>query len=83
MIKRTKLALEFFSDGAASQFKQHYLFSNLGWFKESYSLDELTWNFFATSHGKGAVDGVGGAIKRLVHRQIMGRKESGGCHWIC
>lgn len=26
----------------------------------------IEWNFFATSHGKGAVDGVGAVIKRKV-----------------
>ena len=27
--------------------------------------------FFATSHGKGVVDGIGGYIKRLVYRSIL------------
>ena len=27
---------------------------------------KLTWHFFATSHGKGVVDGLGGSIKRSV-----------------
>ena len=26
----------------------------------------IHWNFFATSHGKGPVDGIGGAVKRYV-----------------
>lgn len=30
--------------------------------------------FFATSYGKGAVDGVGGTIKRVVYRRVMARK---------
>lgn len=63
-----------FSDGAASQFKQRYLFSNLPWYKTAFDLDGLEWNFFATSHGKGAVDGVGGTIKRAVYRRIMARR---------
>lgn len=32
------------------------------------------WNFFATSHGKGAVDGIGGMIKHLVWNNIKSRK---------
>jgi hypothetical protein len=36
----------------------------------------ITWNFFATSHGKGAVDGIGGSVKRLVRTQVL----SGGTH---
>ena len=31
------------------------------------------WNFFATSHCKGACDGVGGAIKRLARKASMQR----------
>ena len=30
----------------------------------------LKWNFFATSHGKGAVDGLGRTVKRTVWRQV-------------
>ncbi len=30
----------------------------------------MKWNFFATSHGKGAVDGIGGTVKRSVWRQV-------------
>ena len=60
-------AINVFSNGAASQFKQRYLFSNLhGWEKE-FSVC-LTWNFFANSHGKEAVDGIGGTVKRTVWR---------------
>ena len=32
-------------------------------------------NYFATSHGKGPVDGVGGIVKRFVTSKIMTRKE--------
>ena len=58
-------SIAFFSDGAASQFKQRYLFHNITHFEEDYGL-KVSWNFFATSHGKGAVDGIGGNVKRLV-----------------
>ena len=50
--------IDFFSDGASSQFKQKYMFTNLTFFQEIYD-GSITWNFFATSHGKGAVDGIG------------------------
>ena len=30
----------------------------------------MKWNFFATSHGKGVVDGVGGTVKRAVWRHV-------------
>lgn len=31
---------------------------------------EISWSFFATSHGKGAVDGIGATVKRSVWTQI-------------
>jgi len=49
--------VQFFSDGAASQFKQKFLFIDLTSLKEEYKFDTVMWNFFATRHGKGAVDG--------------------------
>ena len=58
-----------FSDGAASQFKQCYLFSNLHKWENEFSM-KLIWNFFATSHGKGAVDGLGGMVKRSIWRVV-------------
>ena len=45
-----------FSDGASSQFKQ-YLFLNLHEWEKEFSIN-LICNFFATSHGKDAVDGL-------------------------
>ena len=35
----------------------------------------ITWDFFATSHGKGSVDGVSGGVKRGVHQKVMSRQE--------
>ena len=35
----------------------------------------MHWNFFASGHGKGAVDGVGGSIKRSVWREVQGRRS--------
>ena len=34
---------------------------------------KLHWNFFATSHGKGPNDALGGTVKRIAHRMIMTR----------
>ena len=31
---------------------------------------KITWHFFATSHGKGVVDGIGGTVKRAVWRHV-------------
>jgi hypothetical protein len=64
----------FFSDGAASQFKQRYLFQNMTRMMAQHDL-KLSWNFFATSHGKGVVDAIGGIIKRIVWQEIMTKKQ--------
>lgn len=55
--------LVFFSDGAASQYKNRKNFYNLCRFKGDYGYD-VEWHFFATSHGKSACDALGGAFKR-------------------
>ena len=34
----------------------------------------LTWNFSATSHGKGPVDGVGATLKRIAMEKVQTRK---------
>ncbi|CAF2048310.1 unnamed protein product [Rotaria magnacalcarata] len=54
-----------FSDGAASQFKQHFLFRNLIQINIERKI-KLSWNFFATSHGIG-----GGVVKRLVWSAVL------------
>ncbi|CAF4086687.1 unnamed protein product [Adineta steineri] len=36
---------------------------------------KLSWNFFATSHGKGVVDAIGGMVKRMVWLEIMVKKQ--------
>ncbi|CAF1108331.1 unnamed protein product [Rotaria sp. Silwood1] len=60
-----------FSDGAASQFKQRFHFRNLVQIANEHNI-ALSWHFFATSHGKGVVDGIGGTVKRLVWSAILG-----------
>lgn len=66
-------SVEVFSDGPTTQFKQRFLFSNLHSWEQEYGIN-ITWNFFATSHGKGAVDGIGGTVKRAVLRNILAEK---------
>ncbi|CAF1044674.1 unnamed protein product, partial [Didymodactylos carnosus] len=64
----------FFSDGAASQFKNRYLLRYLTHLRDKTDLD-ISWNYFASSHSKGVVDGIGGTIKRLVWTEIMAGKR--------
>ena len=35
----------------------------------------MSWHYFATSHGKGVVDGLGGTVKRLVYSSILGGQQ--------
>ena len=62
----------YFSDGAASQYKNKKNFLNLCHHQEDFGVD-AEWHFFATSHGKGPCDGVGGTVKRLAARASLQR----------
>ncbi|XP_028254033.1 uncharacterized protein LOC114441699 isoform X2 [Parambassis ranga] len=56
--------IHFYSDGPCTQYKQRgnfFLFCT-ELFRRGFAAG--TWNFFEASHGKGAPDGVGGALKR-------------------
>ena len=55
----------YFSDGAASQYKNHKALFNLCFHEQDHSL-KAEWHFFARSYSKSPYDGVGGAVKRLV-----------------
>ena len=56
--------ITYFSDGAASQYKNRKNFVNLCCHKNDFGVS-AEWHFSATSHGKGACDGLGGTVKRL------------------
>ena len=54
----------YFSDGAASQYKNFKNFCNLLHHPQDFNLT-AEGHFFATSHGKSPCDGIGGTVKRL------------------
>ena len=62
----------YFSDGAAAQYKNRKNFLNLCHHKADFGID-AEWHFFATSHGKGPCDGIGGTVKRLAARASLQR----------
>ena len=64
------------SDGPSSEFKNKFMVRTLQVLSEKFNRD-FTWKYFATSHGKGIVDGVGGNVKRLVRMKMMAQGE--GC----
>ena len=62
--------IHYFSDGAASKYKNSKNFPNVCYHKDKFDLVG-EWNFFATSHGKSPCDGIGGTVKHLVRRASL------------
>ncbi|XP_073537000.1 uncharacterized protein [Phyllobates terribilis] len=63
------------SDGPSSEFKNRFMtefLEELG-FKNR---KPFAWKYFATAHGKGIVDGVGGQAKSLVRSHVMSKSAS-------
>ncbi|XP_050500497.1 uncharacterized protein LOC126880583 isoform X1 [Diabrotica virgifera virgifera] len=67
--------LSIFSDGPSSQFKNKYTAGLLCSMQKHFKID-FDWLFFATSHGKGSVDAIGGAIKHRVWIKIKSRQRT-------
>ena len=61
---------EFFSDGVSSQFKQKYLLCAL-----IHQKRNINWEYFATSHGKDAVNGIVEMVKRIVPIAAFSKQE--------
>ncbi len=66
--------IDIFWDGPSSQFKNQYVLNYLPMLLKQYGMECLNWHFFATSHGKGAVGGIGGTVKRQVWMQTLSRE---------
>lgn len=62
--------IKYFSDGAASQYKNCKNLINLVYHDTDFAIS-AEWHFFATSHGKSPCDGIGGTVKRLVARASL------------
>ena len=67
----------YFSDGAASQYKNKKNFVNLAFHNRDFKNIEAEWHFFATAHGKGPCDGLGGTVKRKALRASLKRPLEG------
>ena len=61
------------SDGPSSQFKNRFMARFMEMSEENHA-SNIRWNFFATSHGKGAVDGVGGVLMRRAWNKVKARQ---------
>ena len=66
----------YFSDGAPAHYKNKSTFSLLSYHYRNFGIS-AEWAYFATAHGKGPCDGLGGTIKRQVFMENM-RQESAG-----
>ncbi|XP_041379147.1 uncharacterized protein LOC121391661 [Gigantopelta aegis] len=64
--------VDVWTDGPSSQYKNKYVFALLFKLQEHHGL-QIQWNYFATSHGKGPNDALGGNVKRMAHRLTMAR----------
>ena len=58
------------SDGPTSEFKNRYMRNLIQKLSAIYN-KPFVWRFSETAHGKGVVDGVGGRVKSLVHKDVM------------
>ena len=61
------------SDGTSSRFKNRFMARFMEMSEEKHA-SNISWNFFATSHGKGAVDGVGGVLKWRTWNKVKARQ---------
>lgn len=64
------------SDGPSSEFKNQFMVKLLQQLSHKFKRP-FQWKYFATSHGKGIVDGVGGNAKSLVRAEVMSKKTRG------
>jgi hypothetical protein len=53
----------FFSDGPVTQYRQKANFFLFSKEMKDLQMKEATWDYSEAGHGKGAADGVGGAVK--------------------
>jgi hypothetical protein len=66
----------YYSDGAASQYKNCKNKRNLCFHEDDFGV-KAEWHFFATSHGKSPCDGIGGTVKRLAARSSLHNAMTG------
>ena len=66
--------INYWSDGAASQYKNKKNFANIANHQQNYGVD-CEWNFWASCYGKGPWDGIGGTLKRSCTNAIKQGKQ--------
>lgn len=68
--------IKYFSDGSSAQYKNDKNFINLCHHEKDHGV-KAEWHFFASCHGKGACDGIGGTIKRMATKASLQRPFKG------
>ena len=63
-------SLKLFSDGTGQHFKQKFSICQVVTLNFP-EVRQVSWHFFATSHGKGPIDGLGGTIKHRISEYSM------------
>lgn len=71
-LPKTVKVLKVWSDGPSSQFKNKYMAVMVQHLETKLGI-KIIWNYFATSHGKGCVDGIGATVKTVVRKHIKAR----------
>ena len=64
--------LVLYSDGPSSEFKNRFVQKIITDLKKELNVD-IFWKYFATSHGKGVVDGIGGNAKACVRARLLSK----------
>lgn len=77
-IPETVEVVKLWSDGPVTQFKNKFKAALIMKFEEMFRF-KIVWNFFASAHGKGAVDGIGAVAKNKVRRMVTTRKAIVNC----
>lgn len=65
--------VNYFTDGSIAQYKNKYNFINICHHEQDFHGILAEWNYFATSHGKNACDGIGGMVKRAAYKASLQR----------
>lgn len=63
--------LHVYSDGPTSQYRQKKNYYLLNMFAQKMNFDYATWSYTESGHGKSVADGIGGAVKRCLDRQVL------------
>ena len=64
-----------YTDGPSSEFKNRYIVKLVSILSKKFQC-KVSWKYFATWHGKGVVDGIGGSAKSLVRKRVMNQSKN-------